>query len=141
MSPIIQKCLANFQQWQKHRLIRGSFQRLPDALIFDSVSLTTLWTSKNPPAELRRQQIYWSDISEIWVYKKDCFSVDQIRMLLRANHCIIEISEDVEGWQGLMDQLHILLPGSTAWAEWFLKTFHPAYASNVTKIYDRNEKR
>ena len=141
MSALIQKCLAPLHHWQQRLWLTRSFKRLPDLVIYDSAGLTTVWTSKNPPSEFRRETVRWSDVSEIWVYKKDCVTFDQIRMMFRTNDRIVEITEDVEGWQGLMDELHILLPGSTAWAEWFLKIFHPAFASNVTKIYDRSEKR
>jgi hypothetical protein len=114
MSPITQKYLANFYRWREHRQLKQSFQRRPDALAFDSTSLTTWWLSHDQRCELRKETIQWSDVSEIWVYKKDCFTYDQIRMIFQTNHCIVEISEDMSGWQGLMDQVHVRLPGSTA---------------------------
>jgi hypothetical protein len=62
-------------------------------------------------------------------------------MEFHMDHSIVEISEDVSGWKELTDQLHTLVPGSTRWEQWYMKVVQSPFEANVTKIYDRTEKR
>jgi len=58
-------------------------------------------------------RLEWQQISAVYVYKKDCFGLDQIRIALgdEGLRVWIEITEDDEGYQELIAELPRRLPG------------------------------
>ena len=84
--------------------------------------------------------ILWPRIERVIAFKRDCYTVDSIRLLIgMAGGEAHELSEDDEGWQDAMAQLPERLPGCLSFEDWFFTVAFPAFEANTTQIYQRGE--
>ena len=83
-------------------------------------------------------EINWNDVKEVFVFKRDLYVVDQICMTFVTDQYIIEINEEMVGWQELIQKLPDYLPGCKSFEAWFLDVIQPAFETNLTKLYQRN---
>jgi hypothetical protein len=141
MPKVFSRVRAYLAHRERQLTLRRSHSSVADAIVFDRESLTTAWVSANRSERIRSETISWADISEIWVHKKDCWSHDQIRMLLYSGNTTTEITEDTAGWSELTCHLHELLPGCMKFEEWFQRVVSPAFAPCFTRIYQAQQKR
>lgn len=84
--------------------------------------------------------IAWQDVVRIEVFKRDLYVVDLIcvSLLLRDNKSV-EINEEMEGWDSVVDKLPEYLPGCQKFEEWFQMVAFPAFKTNSTVIYQRDD--
>ena len=84
--------------------------------------------------------IAWQDVVRIEVFKRDLYVVDLIcvSLLLRDNKSV-EINEEMEGWDSVVDKLPEYLPGCKKFEEWFQMVAFPAFKTNSTVIYQRDD--
>jgi hypothetical protein len=84
--------------------------------------------------------IAWQDVVRVEVFKRDLYVVDLIcvSLLLRDNKSV-EINEEMEGWDSVVDKLPEYLPGCQKFAEWFQVVAFPAFKTNDTVIYQRDD--
>ena len=81
----------------------------------------------------------WQDVTRIVAFKRDCFTVDSVRLVFELNGAqTIEVSEEMLGWQALVDAVPHHLPGALAQEEWWAKVAFPAFALCLTEIYSRS---
>jgi hypothetical protein len=79
----------------------------------------------------------WSDILQIAIYKRDCFTMDLICAALMFSSGELEINEDMAGWRELMRELPIYLPNCQSFDQWFRSVMNPPFALNRTTIFAR----
>ena len=83
--------------------------------------------------------IRWPEIQRIVAFKRDCYTVDSIRMLIVTSAGVVEIGEDVPGWDDWTAALPERLPGAKRFEEWFFAVAFPAFAENATVLYPAQE--
>lgn len=84
--------------------------------------------------------VAWQDIVRALVYKQDLFVVDCISLALVAvDGSMIEVNEEMEGWELLTKSLPQYLPGCKPWHEWFILVAFPAFAENKLVVFERND--
>jgi hypothetical protein len=73
----------------------------------------------------------------VYAYKKDCFGLDQIRVVLgdEGLRTWIEITEHDEGYQELTAELPRRLPGCLSKKEWWQQVAPPPFETQWTKLY------
>jgi hypothetical protein len=87
---------------------------------------------KNPPA--RVVSFTWREVTNVFVFKRDLFIIDSIRMLFELNGTqTIEISEDMEGWSTVVEALPVHLPGAMAQNEWWQRVVSRTFETCWTK--------
>lgn len=83
-------------------------------------------------------QFKWSEITRIFAFKRDCWTVDSIRMGVELGASrAIEVSEEMSGWRNFVKALPVLVPGAPSQDEWFTKVAFPAFALCLTELYPR----
>jgi len=83
-------------------------------------------------------QMAWNDIARVTAFKRDLMTVDCVCMLLAdADGHILEVDEEMAGWQELCEALPQRLPGAKPFHEWFMQVAFPAFATNGTDIFRR----
>lgn len=104
----------------------------------NSMGLALSWLSVEN--ETGSTDILWTDVTSILAYKRDCFTVDQIRMYINLNdNTATELTEDMQGWEGLLKKLPEYLPGCKQADEWWAAVAFPAFDANVTTLYKREK--
>jgi hypothetical protein len=80
--------------------------------------------------------IPWGSIAEITAFKRDCYTVDSIRLLIvTSDGQAYELAEDDEGWDEVTSELSTRLPGCLAFESWFFQVAFPAFETNLTRLY------
>lgn len=106
------------------------------AIRFDDFQLTIESTPCDDVPSTER--ISWDEVKFVYAYKKDCFSVDQIRMeLLDGCGNAVVVTEEMRGWKELVEVLPLKLPGCQRFEEWFSNVAFPAFEQNMTLLFDR----
>jgi hypothetical protein len=78
----------------------------------------------------------WREIARVTAFKRDRLVVDCVCILLADRHGrVLELDEEMAGWQELCDMLPTRLPGAKPFHEWFMQVAFPAFATNVVEIY------
>jgi hypothetical protein len=78
--------------------------------------------------------IAWQDITDIIAYKKDCFTVDQIRLEIRSKEQNIVCAEDDQDLAGLTSAIATYLPDIKP--DWYpVIASSPAFEPTFTRIY------
>ena len=81
----------------------------------------------------------WDGVTRVLAYKRDCFAVDQICVVIGTadDHDWIEIREDDEGYESLINQMPTRMVGCAAPNEWWERVALPPSAAQWTQIYAR----
>lgn len=77
--------------------------------------------------------IGWSDVRRVYAYKKDCFAVDQIRLIIMGDQDAIEFTEDDQGFASLCDVLNKRLGVSDDWHTRLVTS--PAFEMTFIAVY------
>jgi hypothetical protein len=87
-------------------------------------------------------EILWEDVVQVTGYKKDCFAVDQVRFefVSRSGTLLVD-TEDMPGWEGLVEVLPKWLPGFPMKTDWWEKIIQPPFGTNLTLLYERNNRK
>jgi len=85
-------------------------------------------------------RIDYGQIAAIYAYKRDCFSVDQIRILIGStdHQCCIEVTEEDEGYCDLIAALPKNLAGFPEPDDWWKNVALPPFSVNFTRLYERH---
>lgn len=81
----------------------------------------------------------WDFVTRVFAYKRDCFAVDQICIVIGTadDYDWIEIRENDEGYESLINQLPIRMAGCPAPHEWWDRVALPLFAAQWTQVYAR----
>jgi hypothetical protein len=84
-----------------------------------------------PHSEMR-----WSEVQRVTAFKRDCLVVDCICLVIGArDDTLLEIDEEMVGWQEFVMALSEHLPGCKPWHLWFSEVAFPAFATNPTEVF------
>jgi hypothetical protein len=85
----------------------------------------------------RIETMKWSEVDRVFTYKVDCYAYDVILLAFeRHGHDeVLHIREETEGFQDLMSALPNAFPELDA--EWYFKVMQPAFAENLTVLFER----
>jgi hypothetical protein len=82
--------------------------------------------------------IAWADVLRVTAFKCDLFTVDCICMAITAkDETVLEVNEDMVGWEAFTEALPNFLPGSIPWTHCFYQVAFPAFATNETAVFTR----
>ncbi len=116
---------AGWRAQLKERLCTGFVVHKQTAVTrFDASRVSVTWPGDLGSAT--RMDFQWDEVESVSAYKKDCFAIDQLRLVFKAAQGVIEITEDIEGWDRLVEALPGYLPGMLAKAEWWGPLVQPA---------------
>ena len=84
------------------------------------------------------RQMSWNEITRITAFKRDLLTVDCLCLLIAdANGRILELNEEMTGWQELCEALPQHLPDAKPFHQWFMQAAFPAFVVSPTEIYAR----
>ena len=85
------------------------------------------------------KDINWSDIQSIFAYKVDLMTTDQICIDVFCDYQIsFRVTEETPGWFVFIERLKEQFP--TIEEDWNINVAHPAFETNLTLIYDRENR-
>lgn len=110
----------------KRRMARDYPKR---EVAFDGEGFTVLEESEI------RARVSWSQIIEIFAYKMDLFTVDEICIGFRLDESGTHywVSEEFLGYKEFIEQLRISFPGIRE--DWFAEVAFPAFIENRTTLW------
>lgn len=84
-------------------------------------------------------QFAWNQVTNVFAYKRDCFAVDQICLVIEASDLnrYVEVREDDEGYEHVIEQLPQRLDGFPTREEWWQRVALPPFESQWTLLYGR----
>lgn len=85
----------------------------------------------------RGQQVLdWDSIVDVQAFKRDLWAVDCICLEFRAtDKSVMEVNEEMAGWQELLELLPARLSGFPVFEDWFVHAAHPAFETNLTQLW------
>lgn len=84
----------------------------------------------------QEQRVPFAEVRKVVAFKRDCNTVDSIRMLLVTEAGVVEIGEEMAGWDAWTAALPERLAGAKRFEEWFFEVAFPAFEENATLLYD-----
>ena len=81
----------------------------------------------------------WTEIISVAAFKRDCLAYDLLCMVFEAAGTQFEVDEEMEGWAEMIAALPNFLPGIRASEQWWDEVVHPAFATNVTRLFQRDQ--
>jgi hypothetical protein len=82
----------------------------------------------------------WEAVARVVAFKRDLYIHDLLCVTFElADGSGFEIHEHMMGWQDLIDSLHDRLPGSVPFVEWWQEVVFPAFETNETTLFERQQ--
>jgi hypothetical protein len=81
----------------------------------------------------------WTEISRIVAFKEDLFAYDLLCIALTDPNGTIIVDEEMEGFDEMIRALPLRVPGVPAVEDWWLGVIQPAFATNFTVIFHREQ--
>lgn len=102
----------------------------------DAEEMKLSWlTIENKRGEL---VVRWKDVVKLEAFKRDLFAVDLICLAICLNdNTVVEINEEMDGWEPLMLKLPEYLSRCKEYDGWFDVVAQPPFKENLTVIYRR----
>jgi hypothetical protein len=83
------------------------------------------------------EELRWFEVERVSAYKVDCLTYDMIWLAFerRGHREALHIQEEAEGFQDLMSALGEAFPEIIQ--EWYFNVMQPAFAENLTILFER----
>jgi hypothetical protein len=96
------------------------------------VALVSVPPDNEPPLRLK-----WEQINAVFAYKRDCYTVDEIRLILGDDVDLtwMEVTEDDVGFKVLIVELARRLPGFPNVYDWWDNVPQPPFETQWTELY------
>ena len=119
--------LADVRAWWAARVARE-----PSRVQCDDFGLTYFGSS--PSSALR---LTWPEITDVFAFKKDCYSVDSIHLILGNSErkTWVEVAEHDAGYPELIAALPSNLPGCPTEEEWLRRVASPPFDAQWKRLY------
>jgi hypothetical protein len=95
-------------------------------------------TSSNADGESTIEVINWAKIEKVIAYKRDCYGFDLMCLHIGGAENAIEITEEMQGWNELLDRAPDYLPEWQRKSDWYQGVIRPAFKENRTIIFSRS---
>lgn len=79
----------------------------------------------------------WSEISRVAAFKQDLVAYDVLCVLLTDPEGSMIVDEEMEGFDAMIQELPLRLPGAPGLDDWWERVIQPAFATNFTVIFSR----
>lgn len=122
--------LARIRSWFRSAMSQPSD---PGTLVLEGEHLhLRTWSGE----ELWR--LRWARVMEVYAGKRDELTTDRVYLefVLHSAESYL-VHEEMEGFEGLAEQLVTRLPGVLTCEDWWPEVVRPAFAPNRTLIYTR----
>jgi hypothetical protein len=92
-----------------------------------------------PPGNEPTLRLRWEQINAVFAYKRDCYTVDQIRLILGndVELMCMEVTEHDLGFDVLIAELARRLPGFPNVYDWWDEVAQPPFETQWTELYRR----
>lgn len=106
----------------------------------DGEGITQTVTAAN---KAERLHLPWHRVLAAYGFKRDCVLSDQICLLIGDGESDrwIEVREDDAGYNALIEELPIRIPGFPSPSEWWQRVALPPFKTQWTQLYRRSEAR
>ena len=94
-------------------------------------------TSSNADGESTIEVINWAKIEKVIAYKRDCYGFDLMCLAVGGAENAFEITEEMQGWNELLDRAPDYLPEWQRKSDWYQEVIRPAFKENRTIIFSR----
>ncbi|HVU48038.1 MAG TPA: hypothetical protein VHD85_18050 [Terracidiphilus sp.] len=84
-------------------------------------------------------RLAWDQVANVFAYKRDLYSEDQICFVIECIDFRIEVREGDEGYESLIAQMQSNIVGFPSASKWWETLALPPFAPNWTKIYSREK--
>lgn len=83
--------------------------------------------------------VCWSDVKEVFAFKRDLFAVDLLCIGFRISDdgSYYEINEEMNGYKEVMATMEKAFPRLTP--DWWSKIAFPAFATNLTTLWGESK--
>lgn len=90
-----------------------------------------------------RVHLAWDRVLSVYGFKRDCFTIDQICLLLGDDESDrwIEVTEDDSGYKALLEELPVRVQGFPCAEEWWRRVALPPFETQLTLLYRRPDSR
>jgi hypothetical protein len=127
--------------WLRTRIdkIKESRRGTSASVRCDELGITQFVSSRQDA--VRTQSLPWDYVTQVFAYKRDLLTVDQISLTFLSHDPgeLIEVSEDDEGYEQLIEQLPKRLAGFPTPEEWWQKMALPPFETQWTRLYSRSK--
>jgi len=105
----------------------------PIQITHDNERITLFDTSDE-----KEVSISWDNVRKVDAYKRDLLTYDMVCVSFETlSEQSIEVDEGMKGFTELMEEASSALPGLTKFSDWYLNITQPAFATNLTPLYER----
>jgi hypothetical protein len=81
----------------------------------------------------------WTGISRIVAFKRDLLIADLLCVGLTDRQGVMIVDEEMEGFEEMIQAFPSRLQGAPSEGEWWLRVVKPAFATNFTVIFRREQ--
>lgn len=78
----------------------------------------------------------WTNVRRVMAFKRD-ETTDLICLMLSDGEISLEVNEEMSGWEELIREIPIRLPGALPEDQILAAVVKPPFATNPTVVYDR----
>ena len=84
--------------------------------------------------------VHWEKICRAEAFKRDLLAYDEVCVAFDLNgDSAIEINETMDGFTDLMEAAPTYLAGFVAFSDWYMNITTPAFETNLTPLFERQE--
>jgi hypothetical protein len=95
-------------------------------------------TSTSTNDESKIESINWAKIERLIANKRDCYGFDLMCLGISGAGSAFEVTEEMQGWDELLDRAPDFLPGWRSKTDWYQGVMLPAFKENRTVIFSRS---
>ncbi len=103
-------------------------------LVADAEALRLEWEQRGRTGV---ERLRWADVERAVAFKRDLWAVDLVCLELEAKGLVLEIDEEMEGWQDVLAALPERLPGCLDGRAIFAAVMHPPMAESRAVVFVR----
>src|SRR5262245_40587189 len=86
-------------------------------------------------------RLEWASVQKAVAFKRDLWTVDMVCLALETrDSLVLELNEEMVGWQEYIEALPKHLDGARPCAEWFPEVVVPAFKTNSTLVFERSSR-
>ena len=76
-------------------------------------------------------EVKWAEVRRVLAFKRDLLLIDLLCLGFETQEGLIEIDEEMDGWDSIIAALPKYLPGIRNIDDWWISVAKPAFATNM----------